>query len=195
MPDVPNVPGVPPLASYAANNIVQITADAVATLFSSLFGVAWGIFWNGLPVLSYDNQRSFGYQQEWHISTYPVEGGSFQTYNKVQRPAAVRVRIAAGGSTVNRFAMLETIDSVMDTTLLYDVVTPEKVYLGYNFVRREYSREPENVGLIAVDLMLMEVIETATAQYQSTQTPVVAGQIGLGNVPTNSFGGSLPSIN
>ena len=54
MADVPNVPGVPSLSSYAANTVVLLVEDVL----SALFGFAppeWGIFLNGLPVLSYDN--------------------------------------------------------------------------------------------------------------------------------------------
>lgn len=184
MPDIPQVDGVPPLTSYVASSVVLLTADALATALSTVFGVQWGIFLNGLPVLTYDSFVSFEYHQDWRISTYPIEGGSFETYDKVQTPGEIRIRIAAGGSTLNRFAMLQTIDAVMSTTELYDVATPEKIYLSYNFVRREYIREADNVGIIAVDLVLMEVIQTATAQFQNTATPVVAGQVSAGNVST-----------
>jgi hypothetical protein len=184
--DVPNVPGVPALSSYAASGITQVFADAAAAVFSTIFGIEWGIFLIALPVLSYDNQIFFGYQQEWVISDYPVEAGSFQSYDKVQKPATVRVRIAAGGSTLNRFAMLESIALQMSTTLLYNIVTPEAVYLNFCFEREEYVREADNVGLIAVDLIFREVLQSATASFQNTATPTIAGAQGAGNVSTTT---------
>ena len=71
----------------------------------------------------------------------------------------------------------------MSTTLIYDIVTPEAVYLNYNFTHRDYDREAASAGLVVIDLWFVEVIESATAQFQSTQNPAVAGQAGLGNVP------------
>lgn len=180
--DVPNVPGVPPLSSYSPNNVVLLVADAIASLIGFFLPPQWGIYLNGFPVLSYDNQPSFGYKQDWAIAHYPVEQGAFQSYDKVQLPAEIRCRFSTGGSVFNRQQMLASIDAVMSTTQVYDVVTPEKTYLSFNFSHRDYEREAENVGLITIDVWLIEIIQTATAQFQSTSTPVVAGQQGLGNV-------------
>jgi hypothetical protein len=181
MPNVPNLPGVPPLNSYSAGGVVLLAADIAAAIFG-FSTQQWGIFLDGEPVLAYDNQVNFSYSQEWKVSTYPVEQGAFQSYNKVQLPSQVRCRFSAGASATNRQEMLQSIDAVMSTTELYDVVTPEAVYLGYNFVRREYDREAANVGLVSIDVVLAEIMETATAPFQNTQTPAVAGQVGLGNV-------------
>ena len=186
MPAVPNFPGVPALDSYIGDVVGQLVEDVLDAIFGTT--VQWGIYLDGLPVLSYDNQVSFSYSQDWKISTYPVEEGSFQTYNKVQMPAEVRCKFSAGGSVTNRQNLLQSIDEVMSTTDLYDIVTPETVYLGYNFMHREYDREANNVGLLVVDITLEEVIETATAQFQDTASPNATGQVGLGNVsaPTSS---------
>lgn len=185
MPQVPNVPGVPALSSYSATGIVLLLADVVGAIFGILLPTQWGIFLDGIPVLSYDNQVSFEYSQDWRISTYPVEQGSFQSYDKVQMPSEIRCRFSAGASVTNRQEMLQSIDEVMNTTDLYDVVTPEIVYLGYNFVHRDYNREASRVGLVEIDVFLMEVLETATAQFQDTLSPTTAGQVGLGNVSAN----------
>lgn len=193
MPAVPNVPGVPPLDSYSANNIVLLFADVVGAIFGILLPEQWGIFLDGVPVLSYDNQVGFEYGQHWKVSTYPVEQGSFQAYDKVQMPSQIRCRFSAGASVTNRQEMLSSIDAVMSTTELYDVVTPEIVYLDYNFVHRSYDREAARVGLVEIDVFLMEILQTATAQYQNTQNPTVAGQVGLGNVTAPQTSGAVSS--
>ena len=181
MPFVPNVPGVPPLTSFIPNAVVPILGDAVGLILGALNIQTWGIFLDGIPVLTYDSFVSFGYAQDWEISTYPVEDGSFTAYDKVQRPAEIRVRISAGGSVTNRQAMLLAVDAQMSTTALYDIVIPETVYLNYNFVRREFDRAAANVGLLVIDLLFMEVIETATAQFQNVISAAAAGQVGIGN--------------
>lgn len=181
MPFIPDLPGVPPLSSFAPTNLFTVLAgDAISALLGFLLP-QWGIFLDGIPVLAYDSQISFEFRQDFPISTYPVEQGSFQSYDKVQLPSEIRVRLSAGGSVFNRQAFLATIDLAMSTTLTYDVVTPEKVFLNYNFTHRDLVRTADQgVGLIVVDLWLTEVIETATALFQTTQLPGQAGQFGSG---------------
>lgn len=181
MPFVPNVPGVPALSSYIPNNLTLLLGDAAGLILGALGVQTWGIFLDGIPVLSYDNFVSFEYSQDWDISTYPVESGSFASYDKVQNPSEIRVRISAGADVLNRQAMLDTIDLQMSTTITYDIVTPETVYLNYNFRRREYDRAAEKVGLIVVDLYFIEIIQTATALFQNVANAAFSGQVSVGN--------------
>ena len=182
MANVPNVPGVPPLPSYSQNNVELLFADAVGALLGVVTAPQWGIYLNGAPVITYDNQISFGYKQDWKISTYPIEQGSFQTYDKVQTPAEIRCRFSAGGSVINRQQMLASIDAVMSDTNLYDIVTPEKTYLNYNFMHRDYDRKAESAGMVVIDIFLMEVIETATAQSQNTASSTNTDKQSTGTV-------------
>ena len=182
MADIPNVDGVPSLASYAANDIVLLVED----LFSLIFGSSepqWGIFLDGEAVIAADSTISFEYKQDTPVSDYPVEDGGFQSYDKVQLPGDIRMRFTAGGSVSNRANFLASIDAVMNTTDLYDVLTPEQVYLGYNFSHRDINKRTASngVGLIAVDLWLTEIRVTSTATFTNTQQPGDSGQQNTGN--------------
>jgi hypothetical protein len=190
--DVPNVLGVPPLASYAPNNVALLVADVVSAIFNFL-APQWGIFLDGVNVLDYDNQVSFSFRKDWSVATYPVEQGSFQTYDKVEQPGEIRCRFSTGGSTINRQLMLSTLQAAMTTTLTYDVLTPETTYLSYNFTHMDYDRDAESAGMLVVDVWLKEVIQTATAQFQSTANPTVAGAVGGGNVQTSQPSTGLSS--
>lgn len=182
MANVPNVPGVPPLPNYGANNIELLAADLIST-FGSLFGSPWGVFLNGFPVIEADNTVSFELKQDSPISDYQVEPNGFQSYDKIQLPSEIRVQMSAGGDDTNRQNFLESIAAVMNTVDLYDVVTPEEVYQSYNFTHRDFRRSAQNgVGLITVDLWLKEVRVSSTATFQNTQQPGDAGQKGGGNV-------------
>ena len=78
----------------------MLVEDAASVLLGLITATPqWGIYLNGVAVLSYDNQMSFGYKQDWKISTYPVEQGSFQSYDKVQLPFEVRMRVAGSVSS------------------------------------------------------------------------------------------------
>ena len=93
MANVPNVPGVPPLSSYGANNITLLVEDAVSVVLGTLGAPQWGIYLNGVAVLSYDNQVSFSYKQDWKISTYPVEQGSFPELRQGATPVRDQVPV------------------------------------------------------------------------------------------------------
>lgn len=182
MPNVPNVPGVPALVSYSIDTIVLLAQDLIGSIGGN-FGSQWGIFLNGEQVLDYDNVVSFGHRQDFPVSDYPVEDGGFQSYDKVQLPFGIRVRVSAGGSDARRQAFLSSIDAVMNTLDLYDVVTPEAVYPSCNFVHRDVERTAtDGAGLITVDLHLTEIRITATATFNDTQAPPTASQQNIGNV-------------
>lgn len=171
-PNVPNVPGVPPLPTAPGTVGVAaptlLTADASVPQAPSV--AQWGIFLNGAPVVTADSVLSFTYKSDYLLLDYPVEQGSFQTYNKVKIPFDVRVRYASGSDDANRQALLDSLDAAAKTLSLYDVVTPEKVYTGVNITHVDYHRTSVNgVGLIAADVWLSQIITTATATFSQTK--------------------------
>lgn len=193
MPDVPFDPGVPALSSYAVTGGVLLTEDLLSAAFGRALNV-WGVFFNGIPVLSYDSFARFGYRQDWKILSYPVEGGAFQNYDKVQLPAEIVIRLNTGGSTVARQAMLFTIDLQMSTIATYDIVTPEFIYTGYNFVSRSYDKEAESAGMVSIDLHFGQILQTATAQLQNVASAAFAGQNSSGITNANPVSPTLGSV-
>jgi hypothetical protein len=222
MPDIPNVPGVPSLSSYSASGVVLLAVDT-ALLVKRVLQPQWGIYLNGAPVIASSlasllglssiagavNSVSslfganafslfsivdFEYKQDWSVSDYPVEGGGFLSYDKVQLPFDVRMRVAAGGSESNRQALLNAVDTAANSLSLYDVYTPEKIYSSCNITHYDYKRTSSNgVGLIIVDIWLTEIRVSATATFTNTQQPGNAGQVGLGNVQTSNLTSSQQS--
>lgn len=188
-PNVPNVPGVPalprdPLSAGIA--VALAVVDAVSFFFGGV-GQRWGIFLDGFSVVAADSVVSLDFKQQSYVSDYPVEDGAFETYDKVLTPFDVRLRFSAGGSEANRQALLDSIAAIADTIDLYDVVTPEVVYLNTNVVHYDYKRTSTNgVGLLVVDVWLVEVRVTATAAFSNTKSPSAAGQVNGGTVQTSA---------
>ena len=181
MPQVFNVPGVPPLSSYASGSISLLLNDVVNFLLGPFFP-QWGIFLNGFPVVLADSVISLEYKQEWTISDYPVEQGAFESYDKVQTPFHARIRFATGGSEQSRQAFLDSIAAIAGTLTLFDVVTPEEVYQSVNVSHYEYNRTATSgVGLIAVDVLCIEVRVTATQTFSNTKAPSGAAPVSSGN--------------
>ena len=182
MANVPKVPGVPSLGSYAASVISLLIDDVINLVLGDTENV-WGIYLDGAQVIEADSMAAFDFRQDLPISDYQVEEGAFQSYDKVQLPTEIRVRVACGGDIASRQAFLQSIDAVMNTTDLYDVVTPEAVYQSYNFTHRDFRRSgDQGNGLIVVYLWLTQVRESSQATFTNTQTPGGAGQQNAGNV-------------
>ena len=188
MVDVPNVPGVPSLSSFASDIPEFLVGDVIAPLLiNALFGPQWGIFLFGIPIILADNTVTFEVKQDFPISDYQVEAGSFNSYDKVQLPQELRIQVSCGGSEVKRQAFLASIDLQMNTTLLYDVVTPEQVFLNYSFHHKDYRRTAhQGLGLITVDLWMTQIRQSATALFQNTQVPGIAGQQSFGTQQTQT---------
>lgn len=195
MPNVPKVPGVPSLASYSASAVVLMVQDLIRRTFG-LGETEWGIFLDGEPAIEFRSFVSVDYRQDWSIADYPMEGGAFQSYDKVQLPFDVRVRVASGGKLFEREQLLAEIDEMANSLDLFDVVTPEKVYVAVNCSHYDMRRNANNgVGMITLDVWFTQIRETATQQFSNTQQPSDAGRQNGGNVQPRSVPPSLFSPN
>ncbi|MHB8272814.1 phage baseplate protein [Bradyrhizobium sp.] len=193
MPDVPQVPGVPQLSSYSANSVVLLVADAISA-FSGLFGPTWGIFLDGTQAFAYNSIVDFDYKQDWPVSDYPVEDGGFLSYDKVQLPFDVKVRVASGGSESDRQDLLTSVLAAANMLSLYDVVTPEQTYSSCNITHVDFKRTNTNgVGMILIDIWFIEIRVTSTSNFSNTQTPAVAGKQGAGLVSATDAPTSITS--
>lgn len=144
---------------------------------------AWGIFLNGTPVVLADTVTSFGYKQDWAVADYPVERGGFESYDKVNTPYLINVQFASGGSAANREALLASIAAIGDSLELYDVVTPEAVYIGVNVDGYSYRRTAVNgLGLMVVDVHLIEIREEGVTDFKNTKSPSGYAADQAGNV-------------
>jgi len=187
-PNVPNVPGVPALPrdpAAIAQTIVLLATDAVSA-FLGLGGPQWGLFLDGAPAVVADSVQAFGFRKSFSISTYPLEEGSFESYNKVQRPFTGRLRFMTGGSIADRKALLDSIDAAVDSLDLFDIITPEEIYTSVNPIAYDYDRSAvRGLGLLSVDVICEQVRTNATSAF-STSTAA-------GNTPTTTQNPTAPA--
>lgn len=187
-PNVPNVPGVPavprnPLAVASTVDAVVLLAQDIIGLITGLTTQPWGIYRNGLPVILADNVVSLDYKQEWTVSDFPLERGAFESYDKVELPFEARIRFTTGGSRADREAFLQSIEVIAGDLNLYDVVTPERIYQSVNINHYDYARKARNgLGLLIVDIHLVQVRVGTASSFSSTQSPGAADPINGGTV-------------
>lgn len=193
-PNVPKLPGVPQInrssAFPAGPPPVLSGVIAVGRLLLALFSKPlWGIYKNdppkveepddGIPTVTVranaspvvvpDSIREFGFKNEWVVSDYPIQEGSFTNYNKVNQPFEIQLRLTKGGSLKDRKDFLAQIEAIAGTVDLYKILTPEKTYLSCNVTRFEVSRREARGAffLTEVDVFFRE-IRFVTAEYTST---------------------------
>lgn len=187
-PNVPDVLGVPPIPRDPfgiTQTIVLLARDALNAL-GFFIGPQWGLFQFGIPIVLADSVLEVGYKQNWALATYQIEQGGFETYDKVEQPFESTLRFASGGSDVVRSELLASIAAIAGNLQLYDVVTPEAVYVGVNVNRYDYKRHDGRVGLLTVDVLVTEVRVNSQTQFTNTKTPGGSDAVDTGTVQTST---------
>ena len=172
-PNVPFAPGVPPLPRIpgAIGVVVDLILSDALSLLAGLGEQQWGLFLDGAPVVEAESVVSFEFKKGAQVANFPIEGGKFEAYDKVQRPFDVRLRFSTGDTLAARQDLLESAQAAVDSLELMDAVSPEAVYENVNPTHMDYRRTAVNgVGLIIVDVFCEQIRTTATSTFTSSST-------------------------
>lgn len=156
IPPLPGVPAIPRSILYPAKLPTRVVAKPV----TSVIGVQWGFVGaDGGAVLSPDSFIDFEYREERKIPNYPIEGGGFQSYNKVAMPFDCRITVSCNGKgKMTKENFLNAIDTLMNSLTLINVITPNFTYKNCNLVHVDYRREAkQGVSLIIAQLWFQQV--------------------------------------
>jgi hypothetical protein len=167
---IPGIPQLPPSAATPVAATIASEAITGALWQASKMPPAWGVFDDdGNQVVFPDSVLEFSHRQEYEISNFPVQDGAFASYNKVIRPFEISLRFSKGGTLDDRAQFLSDIDDLAQSTDLYTVITPERIYDNVNLERYEVTRRGAQGAyfLTEVDLYFIEVIQV-TAQFTTT---------------------------
>lgn len=206
-PDVPQAPGVPPVLRAGnplnvAVGVATVLASDAVQVVHALTDQRWGLFSEDGqgPDITGDNVLAVEVRQEQRISDYPLEQGSFASYNKVNDPIEIRVAftfggftnfgvlgslniLGSGGGDAARAAFLNSLDQAINTLGLYTVATREKSYPSLNVIHYDYRRTASNgATLLTVDVWCREVRIIATSTYSNTKSTDGADPVNGGTV-------------
>lgn len=198
-PDVPDALGVPNVLRSASANLNEtnilsaIYSGNPLSIFESIISPNWGIYTadGSEAVISPDGFTGFQCKGSSKISSYPVEAGGFATYNKVQMPYDIRMKMVCSGniasSNITRMQFLAKLDAMKASLDLYELVTPDYVYSNMNMLDYDYARtSSEGVSLLMVEAYFQEVRVTAGAVYKNTASD--------SSTPASSNGNVVPAI-
>lgn len=188
-PLVPLTAGVPSVNRDAANSnlptVDPVTGDSPAVVQASSQTSQWGIFTSeGANVLNPDSVFALDdFMHEFRLSTFPIEQGSFGTYNKVATPFEGRFVFNKSGPLNDRTAFLQTLEKVVADTNLYVLATPELSYPNINIPRyRLRRRSDQGFQLISVEVSVQEIRVAAAPAFSNTQDPTAGAAVTTGAV-------------
>lgn len=150
-PNVPDLPGVPPLQRKITSAAIAAGALYVKDLFPSAQAPSWGVYdASGKLFLEPDSFLGLRYRNQNYISDYPVEEGAFSTYNKVQTPFDAWVSLSKGGTLNERQNFLKNVEKMFADIALYTLITPELTYPDVSVENYDYERRVRNGAHIIV---------------------------------------------
>lgn len=179
----PNLPGVPALASLPG--VAVLTAPVLSNLLDS-FKPQWGVYdsTGKIKKLSPDSFLGVDYRNVTNLPSHPVEQGGFSTFNKVKTPYSITLRVtksrtlALAGTKDDRKSFLSALESMLQDTNLYTIVTPEASYSNANMEDFDYKREAKNgAEIIVASLHFVEIVRAkkTVATTASSPDPVNTG--------------------
>ena len=160
------MPSVPNFIPVEALTNVGLSLGGAA-LINGVFGKTWGIVNRfGIPIVLADTVVSMNYDAGSSISKYPVEQGSFASYNKVNAPSMATVSMSKGsGGPEERGTFLAELETLLKSTISVHTLTPEYVHFNYQIVGLNYARSAKDgATMITVNVDLEEVLE-AKVEY------------------------------
>lgn len=197
-PNVPKLPGVPALSRSNNAQFVAAALTIVGEILPlGLFGTKWGIVaQDGSASLTPDSFVDFEYRNERKVPTYPIEDGSFQSYNKVAMPFDCRVTVTCSGNgKMSKQAFLEAVQKLLSSLTLVDIVTPNATYESCNLVHVDYRREARQGATLIMAQLWFQEIRVAQKPVVPTAAPSGAKTKSFGQLSPNSPSGSFGSIN
>lgn len=199
-PNVPKLPGVPALARSNNAQFVGAALTIIGEILPlGLFGTKWGIVdKNGSSVIVPDSFVDFEYREERKIPNYPIEQGSFQSYNKVSVPFDCRVTVSCSGNgKMSKQAFLSAIQALLNSLDLVSVVTPNITYDNCNLVHVDYRREARQGATLILAQLWFQEVRIAQKPVIPTAKPSGARSTSFGQLspttPTGNFGTINPN--
>ena len=198
-PSVPIAEGVPNLAR-SANSLLQTTGTTgrVMGLTGGLAGTFLGQYLNsmlaptyaltdskGKKVIQPDGPGEFEMKGDSSVSTYPVEEGGFQSYNKVVTPEDLSLSLLCGGQgPMSRESFLAACTKLKSDPVVIQLVTPDRVFPYVTCTGMSYKKSARSgATLLTVNMTFKEVRVVATASFPKAKTDSGQAQKDGGDAP------------
>ena len=133
-----------------------------------------------LTAFAFDSFFGFGYNKTNNIVQYPIEQGSFSTYNKQVLPFALNVILIKSGLSLptQKKTFIKKINEYADKAKYVDVITPSGTYLNCTISGVQFQNMPdEGADLIAVKLTISEIRQLPSETAFEVKKPSVSARV------------------
>lgn len=147
--------------------VTAILGRAAGAAWNYLFpGPAWGVYTAGTttPAVDVSSVVALGLRKSSNVSDYKIETGSFVSYNKVETPRIVQIRITREGSELERAVLLNWLETQVKAPTLFDIVMPELRYANMTLIDFAVDRTATaSLGMLVVDCGFQEIRQLEAA--------------------------------
>ncbi len=167
----------------------------------------------GAVALEFSGMASIQPSGRAQIVNAPVEGGKYQSINKVKEPSMVRCEIIVTGLTgytgeipnifdltfTSQSDVLRTIKQMLSTANTYDIETPKETLVSYDLIDHSYEvNSQRGVTMLTIYLDFQEVMQQmevvlSGAQSKNKPTNDEISQSSTGTGSATKDAGSSPS--
>lgn len=189
-PNVPLLPGVPSIPRNpldAVTTVIALGSNVAARFLITMAPAAiWRIVYaDGLKdAIVPDNFISVDYSNRQSISNFPIEKGSFSTYNKVATPYQVRVLISKGGSDSVRQKFAIACDGLATSQDIFNIATPDYVYFRAACVGVEFSKTNRSGATLLIAALTFEEVRLIPSARFNEPKPVKPEETKSVNAPS-----------
>lgn len=156
--------GIPTLLKKQAKAVaITLLGNSAGALVDALFGEQkWGIYVSGTqnPGVYVSSVVEIDVSGDASVSDYPIENGSFTSYNKVINPNIFGIRITQDGSESLRSELFKWLERNIESTDLYDIVCPENTWTNSTLLRYRTIRNAESgASMVTIECVFQQVRE------------------------------------
>lgn len=134
----------------------------------------WGVYEAGKSKVAFqvDSVVAMAQRKTAIVSDYPVESGSFASYNKVERPREIPIELSKGGTEEQRTKFLGWLQTNLRAPTLFDLVMPEQRFVNMTLVDYVIRRDSSSgVTIIYAECVFAEIRQSEARYFKSTQSP------------------------
>ena len=166
-------PGAPNLLrNYPRAFGLTLLGNVVNAAWNFLFpGPQWGVFIEGTatPAVTVSSVLAVDAAGDSRTSDYPLQTGSFTTYNKVRTPNVFRITITRDGFESDRQELLQWLVDNLDQPTVYDVVCPEFRWPSVTLVSYRITRTAQSgAGMILAECIFQQIRQLPVVYSNST---------------------------
>lgn len=143
-----------PSIAQASNIIAQTVGNGILGYWSIVDSRTQEL------IAQFDSFYKFGYNQTNDIASYPIENGSFATYNKQSNPFDTTVSLIKSGLTLpySKQRFIEDLEEYSKRPLPVDIITPMKTYINCSLSGLSFEFDPEdNSDMVIVNLPIKQI--------------------------------------